>query len=140
MICEREAEIERFTPQEYWTITVRLLTPDGTPIEAKLTHADGLKLPAMGITNEEAAKQLAGRIQSAAWKVEAFDRKAGRRQPPPPFTTSTLQQEAARKLGWGASRTMQVAQQLYEGKDAGEGVERVEDRMVGLWGRAAVSG
>lgn len=119
MVCDREAEIEKFTPREFWSVTARLVTPDGSEFDARLTHADGGKIPATGIPDRAEAEALAARVAAGAWSVGAASRRPGRRAPPPPFTTSSLQQEAARRLGWGAGRTMSAAQQLYEGKDAG---------------------
>lgn len=120
MVSDREGEVEKFTPREYWSVTARLVTSDASAFDARLTHADGRKLPPMGISNGGEAAALAERISNvASWRVAAAARKPGKRQPAPPFTTSSMQQEAARRLGWGASKTMSVAQALYEGKDAG---------------------
>ena len=121
MVCEREAEIERFRSQEYWTISARLSAfPDGAPFEARLTHADGARLAPLAIGDAAAAAALAARVRGAeGWAIASATRRPGKRQPPAPFTTSSLQQEAARRLGWGAAKTMSVAQRLYEGESAG---------------------
>jgi DNA topoisomerase-1 len=115
LICEREAEIEVFRPQEYWTIDALMATVAGAPFTAHLTHLDGKKLGRLEIGNEEAAKRAVAAIQAGAFRVSSVEKKTVQRHPAPPFTTSTLQQEASRKLGFGASRTMQIAQKLYEG-------------------------
>jgi DNA topoisomerase-1 len=100
-----------------------MATVAGEPFNARLTHLDGEKLARLGITNEETAKRAVAAIQSSAFKVSTVEKKTVQRHPAPPFTTSTLQQEASRKLGFGASRTMQIAQKLYEGVSiAGETV------------------
>ena len=117
LICEREHEIEKFEPREYWTIESDL-EEKGDAFEAKLTHFEGNKLSQFDIGNEEHATRVRGAIEEASGgnlTVSTIERKKRRRHPAPPFTTSTLQQEASRKLGFGASRTMRVAQQLYEG-------------------------
>ena len=129
MICEREQEIEAFRAQEYWTL-------DGEgehskqAFPLKLIEYAGTKVEQFSFTNETIAREVERTIQAAAGstdngpgalKVIAIDRKQRRRNPAPPFTTSTLQQEAARKLGFNARRTMRLAQQLYEGIDIGEG-------------------
>jgi DNA topoisomerase I len=129
MICEREQEIEAFRAQEYWTL-------DGEgehskqAFPLKLIEYAGTKVEQFSFTNETIAREVERTIQAAAGstgsgpgalKVTAIDRKQRRRNPAPPFTTSTLQQEAARKLGFNARRTMRLAQQLYEGIDIGEG-------------------
>ena len=117
LICEREHEIEKFEPREYWTIESDL-EEKGDAFEAKLTHFEGTKLSQFDIGNEEHATRVRGAIEEASGgnlTVSTIERKKRRRHPAPPFTTSTLQQEASRKLGFGASRTMRVAQQLYEG-------------------------
>ena len=134
MICEREAEIEAFRAQEYWTL-------DGEgehsrqSFPLKLIEYGGAKVEQFSFTNEPMARevertnqtaagggfQYEGRGTPGALTVLAIDRKQRRRNPAPPFTTSTLQQEAARKLGFNARRTMRLAQQLYEGIDIGEG-------------------
>lgn len=102
MLCEREAEIEKFTPTEYWTIAANFTAPDGTEFTAKLTHADGQKIPAMGVGDAESAQALAERISGAgAWVVATATQKPGSRAPPPPYTTSSMQQDAARRLGCG---------------------------------------
>jgi DNA topoisomerase-1 len=118
LICERETEIERFKPQEYWTVDATFTAPDGTPFTARLTELDGRKLEKFDLATEADARRAADTIASGdPFAVLRVDKKRIRRNPLPPFTTSTLQQEASRKLGFGASRTMRLAQQLYEGVD-----------------------
>lgn len=127
LIVEREEEIEKFEPQEYWTIEADL-EADEKPFIAKLTHLKGEKLSQFSINNEELATDAERTINDAAQgklKVDKIDRKQRKRNPAPPFTTSTLQQEAARKLGFGAQRTMRTAQQLYEGIE-------IDGELVGL--------
>ncbi|HEV2549683.1 MAG TPA: type I DNA topoisomerase [Stellaceae bacterium] len=118
LICERESEIEAFRPQEYWTIEVEFATPGGERFTARLTHLDGKRLEKFDLADEASARAAAERIlKQQSYAVVAVEKKQIRRNPPPPFTTSTLQQEASRKLGFGASRTMRIAQRLYEGVD-----------------------
>jgi DNA topoisomerase-1 len=125
MICEREEEIQAFKAQEYWTLEGEG-AHDGQAFPLKLIEFRGQKVEQFSFTNETAAREaertvLAAAGSPGALKVLAIDRKQRRRNPAPPFTTSTLQQEAARKLGFNARRTMRLAQQLYEGQDIGEG-------------------
>ena len=115
LICEREAEIENFRVQEYWTVKGTFRTPTGDTAVAELTHLDGQKLEKFSLPDEAAAKRAVAAVEAASFRVAKVERKQARRHPPPPFLTSTLQQEAARKLYFGAKRTMQVAQRLYEG-------------------------
>ena len=139
MICEREAEIQAFVPREYWTLDAqgehtRQLFP------LRLIEYGGRKVEQFSFTNEGSAREVERTLRAAAGapaegplgpgdsgagqgrlRVLSIDRKQRRRNPAPPFTTSTLQQEAARKLGFSAQRTMRLAQQLYEGVDYGEG-------------------
>lgn len=117
LICEREAEIEKFRAQEYWTIAAKLHTPDGAPFFARLTHLSGNKLDKLDIPNEDAATTAATRIKNKNLRVTKLEKKQARRNPYPPFITSSLQMEASRKLGFGAATTMRLAQQLYEGID-----------------------
>lgn len=119
LICEREAEIEVFKAVEYWSIEVDFTTDDGATFTARLTHADGKKLDKLSISNEAEAKALADRIAAGLFKVAEIEKKQTKRNPYAPFTTSTLQQDASRRLGLGASQTMRLAQQLYEGVDIG---------------------
>lgn len=119
LICEREAEIEDFRSQEYWTIDAVFRGADGSTFTARLTHLDGKKLDKFAFPNEDAARAAAARLDPLAFKVGSVERKQVRRNPAPPFTTSTLQQEASRKLGFSASQTMRLAQRLYEGVDIG---------------------
>src|SRR5213082_2892912 len=126
MICEREEEIGAFVVQEYWTIEGEgAHSSQSFPL--KLLEYRGQKVEQFSFTNETAAREVERAIRAAAGpaggelRVLAIDRKQRRRNPAPPFTTSTLQQEAARKLGFNARRTMRLAQQLYEGQDIGEG-------------------
>jgi DNA topoisomerase I len=115
LICEREDEIEAFKSREYWTIEVEFETAQSERFTARLTHLDGKRLDKFDLDSEAKARDAAGRIARATgFAVAAVEKKQVRRHPGPPFTTSTLQQEASRKLGFGASRTMRVAQRLYE--------------------------
>jgi DNA topoisomerase-1 len=116
LICEREGEIEAFKAREYWTIEVDFQTEAGERFTARLSHLDGKKLDRFDLDSEAKARAAAAAILAAgSYTVASVERREVRRNPFPPFTTSTLQQEASRKLGFGASRTMQVAQRLYEG-------------------------
>src|SRR5947209_7789249 len=118
LVCEREAEVEAFRAREYWTIEVDFQTEAGDRFTARLSHLDGKKLDRFDLDGEAKARAAADRILAASgFNVASVEHREIRRNPFPPFTTSTLQQEASRKLGLGASRTMQVAQRLYEGID-----------------------
>lgn len=117
LICEREKEIQAFTPEEYWSITARLSGSNPPPFEAKLLKIQGKKAK---IANEDEATALTDRLKPAQYVVEKITRKEKRRKPVAPFTTSTLQQEAARKLRFSAKKTMTLAQKLYEGVEIGE--------------------
>ncbi|MBV8738052.1 MAG: type I DNA topoisomerase [Alphaproteobacteria bacterium] len=120
LICEREAEIEAFKPREYWTVEVTFTTERGQSFTARLTHLDGKRLDRFELDTEAKARVAAKAILRApGFGVAEIESRQLRRNPFPPFTTSTLQQEASRKLGLGASRTMQIAQRLYEGIDLG---------------------
>jgi DNA topoisomerase-1 len=121
MIVEREIEIENFKPREYWTLESDL-TREKQNFTARLTHLHGEKLKQFSITDEAGAGKAKAELLQAAngeLVVEAVEKKQRKRNPAAPFTTSTLQQEASRKIGFTASRTMRVAQQLYEGMDIG---------------------
>lgn len=123
MIVERELEIEAFKAQEYWTIEADTEI-EKTAFQAKLTHYQDEKLSQFSIDNTEQADKVVATLNKAAdgkLLVTHVEKKQRKRNPAAPFTTSTLQQEASRKLGFGAQRTMSVAQQLYEGVDTGEG-------------------
>ncbi|HTV45942.1 MAG TPA: type I DNA topoisomerase [Stellaceae bacterium] len=118
LVCEREAEIEAFKSREYWTVEVTFTTAAGQNFTARLTHLDGKRLERFDLDTEEKARAAAAAILAApSFAVVEIESRQVRRNPFPPFTTSTLQQEASRKLGFGASRTMQLAQRLYEGVD-----------------------
>jgi DNA topoisomerase I len=119
LICEREAEIERFRAQEYWTLEADFLTLRQAQMTAQLTRLDGAKLEKFDLPDHGAAEAAQAKVMAAKFSVGAVERKQARRHPYPPFTTSTLQQEASRKLYLSASRTMQLAQRLYEGIDIG---------------------
>jgi DNA topoisomerase-1 len=124
LICERESEIEAFKSREYWTIEVEFKTEAGQTFTARLTHLDGKRLERFDLDTEAKARAAADAIMRASgFTVAEIDSRQVRRNPFPPFTTSTLQQEASRKLGLSANRTMQIAQRLYEGIElAGETV------------------
>jgi DNA topoisomerase-1 len=119
LICDRESEIEAFRADEYWTVKAAFRTAADQPLIAQLTHLNGVKLDKLALGDEAAAAGAMRTIRDAAFAVAKVERKQARRHPAPPFTTSTLQQEASRKLNFGAKRTMQVAQRLYEGVDIG---------------------
>ena len=120
LICEREAEIEAFRAREYWTVEADFTTPAGAPFTARLTHLDGKRLEQFDLPNEAGAHARQGaRSRPGEFHVGSVEKKRVKRNPPAPFTTSTLQQEASRKLGFGAQQTMRLAQQLYEGVDIG---------------------
>ncbi|MCD1266194.1 DNA topoisomerase I [Shinella sumterensis] len=119
LVCDREAEIERFVSEEYWNLSAVLKTPRGDEFEARLVSAEGKRLTPKAIGNAEEANRLKALLDGASYRVESVEAKPTRRNPAPPFTTSTLQQAASSKLGFSASRTMQVAQKLYEGIDIG---------------------
>lgn len=119
LVCDREAEIEAFRTQEYWSIEALLATAAGDDVRARLSAIDGTVLKRLDIKDGATAHAIKDAIAGGAFKIESVETKPVRRHPAPPFTTSTLQQEASRKLGFSASQTMQVAQRLYEGVDLG---------------------
>jgi DNA topoisomerase-1 len=123
LIVEREEEIEKFVPQEYWRILAQCEVQT-TAFEARLTHYQNEKLQQFTVhegTQAEQIKQTILKTAKGILQVQAIEKKQRKRHPSPPFITSTLQQEAARKLGFTARKTMMVAQQLYEGIDIGTG-------------------
>ena len=115
MICERETEIEAFNPIEYWSVKVQFSKSSGQLFNANLTHLNGDRLDKLALKNEQDAEDAIAKIKISNFMVSKIEKKQSKRNPPPPFTTSTLQQEAARKLHFGAKKTMQTAQRLYEG-------------------------
>ncbi|HBR96198.1 MAG TPA: DNA topoisomerase I [Gammaproteobacteria bacterium] len=123
LIVEREEEIEKFVPQEYWSVAAQLEKTEHH-FAGRLTVLDGEKVKQFTINNAELANDAKTRLLAAAngsLKAVKVEKKQRKRNPSPPFTTSTLQQESVRKLGFSASRTMRIAQQLYEGIDVGDG-------------------
>ncbi|HOW61772.1 MAG TPA: DNA topoisomerase I [Candidatus Contendobacter sp.] len=137
MIVEREEEIERFQPREYWTLETDNAKA-GQPFSARLAEYGGEKLTPFSVANGEQARAMEATLRAAAdaqlaesgpvdetvigrLRIAKVERKQRKRNPAAPFTTSTLQQEASRKLGFSTQRTMRVAQQLYEGIDTGQG-------------------
>jgi len=119
LVSDREAEIERFVREDYWQIAATLQTPRNDSFEARLTEFEGRKLQKLDIKSAEQAEDIKSMLDGASYRVLSVEAKPTRRNPWPPFTTSTLQQAASSRLGFGASRTMQVAQKLYEGVDIG---------------------
>jgi DNA topoisomerase-1 len=113
LIVEREREIESFVSQEYWSVTAAL-EQDGTPFTARLVQWEGKKLDRLSIGNEGDALRAKADVEAGRFEVQSVETRPATRNPPPPFTTSTLQQEAARKLGFSADHTMRIAQGLYE--------------------------
>src|SRR5260370_5382178 len=125
LVCDRELEIEKFVPREYWSLVATLATPRSEQFEARLVGADGEKIQRLDIGSASEAEAFKQALESASFTVASVEAKPARRNPPPPFTTSTLQQEASRKLGFAPAHTMRVAQRLYEGVD-------IDGETVGL--------
>jgi len=119
LICEREGEIERFQREEYWSVLAHLLTQGGEGFSARLIAFEGKKLGRLDIKSASQAQDIRAMLEGASLTVDKIEAKPTKRSPGPPFTTSTLQQAASSRLGFSASRTMQVAQRLYEGVDVG---------------------
>ncbi|WNV10581.1 type I DNA topoisomerase [Tardiphaga sp. 709] len=119
LVCDREQEIEKFIPREYWSLVTTLATPRGESFEARLVGADGKKIQRLDIGTGAEAEDFKKAIEAANFTVSTVDAKPARRNPQAPFTTSTLQQEASRKLGFAPAHTMRIAQRLYEGIDIG---------------------
>ena len=119
LVCERESEIDAFAPRAYWTVGAEVAAGGGAAFGAALSRLDGAEIGEAGLAAERMASDAAARIGRARFRVASVTRDTLRRAPPPPFTTSTLQQEAARRLGFGIGETMDIAQRLYEGVDLG---------------------
>jgi DNA topoisomerase-1 len=118
LVVEREQEIEAFKPQEYWSIDTELTADSGT-FQARLIQLDGKKIEKLTLGTEAEAKAAVAAIDAQRFAVGSVEAKPVKRNPSPPFITSSLQQEASRKLGFNAKRTMQIAQGLYEGVEIG---------------------
>ena len=116
IVCEREKEIQNFIPEEYWTITALLNASQPPEIKAILTKIDGKKAK---VSNDEEAKKIKGELENSDFIIEKVEKKRIKRNPLPPFITSRLQQEASRRFGFTAKKTMMLAQRLYEGVDIG---------------------
>jgi DNA topoisomerase I len=125
LVCDRELEIEKFVPREYWSLVATLATPRGDEFDARLVGADGQRIQRLDIGTGAEAEAFKQALERAAFVVANVEAKPAKRNPPPPFTTSTLQQEASRKLGFAPAHTMRIAQRLYEGVD-------IEGETVGL--------
>ena len=121
LIVEREREIQAFKPQEYWTIEAELHPAKRAKEKffARLAKVNSETLDKFAIKNDAEAKSVVGNLEGARWNVASMEKRAVAKKPPAPFTTSTLQQEAFRRLGFGARQTMRFAQQLYEGVELG---------------------
>ncbi|MEM9840828.1 MAG: type I DNA topoisomerase [Pseudomonadota bacterium] len=113
LICERELEIEQFVAEEFWTVEAQV-SADSDPFTARLTHLDGEKLGKFSLTTEADGQRAKDLIEAATFSIGSVEAKPTKRNPAAPFTTSTMQQEASRKIGFTAKRTMQAAQRLYE--------------------------
>ncbi|MEO0712816.1 MAG: type I DNA topoisomerase [Pseudomonadota bacterium] len=114
IVCQRELEIETFVPQEYWQVQAKLRAPNGTDFDARLYALDGETLKKFTLGDKGSADAALEAVNAGGYTVANVEAKPVKRNPPPPFITSTLQQEASRKLGFSAKRTMQAAQKLYE--------------------------
>jgi DNA topoisomerase-1 len=121
LVVDREIEIEAFKAQEYWTVEADV-TAGSDPFLARLNKLDGKRLEKFSLSHADEAADAKRAVETGQFTVKSVEKKPARRNPPPPFTTSTLQQEASRKLGFNAQRTMQAAQKLYEGVDENGGL------------------
>jgi DNA topoisomerase-1 len=119
LVCDREAEIEAFRTDEYWTIEALLSTTKGEDVKSRIVSIDGTTLKKLDIKDEASAMAIKTALEGRDFTVTSIEKKAAKRNPYPPFTTSTLQMDASRKLGFSAKQTMQIAQRLYEGVDIG---------------------
>jgi DNA topoisomerase-1 len=119
LVCDRELDIEKFIPREYWSIIAKLKTPRGEDFEARLIGADGQKFQRLDVGTGAQANDIKQALEGATYTVASVEAKPARRNPPPPFTTSTMQQEASRKLGFAPAIAMRLAQRLYEGVEIG---------------------
>jgi DNA topoisomerase-1 len=119
LVCDREAEIEAFKTDEYWTIEALLSTAKGEDVKSRLVAIDKTTLKKLDIKDEASAMAIKTALDGRDFAVTSIEKKAAKRNPYPPFTTSTLQMDASRKLGYSAKQTMQIAQRLYEGVDIG---------------------
>lgn len=119
LVCDRELEIEKFVPREYWSLVAKLATPRDEVFEARLVGADGEKIQRLDIGSGTQAEDFKRALEAAEFTVTSVEAKPGKRHPYAPFTTSTLQQEASRKFGFAPAHTMRIAQRLYEGIDVG---------------------
>ncbi len=115
LICDRENEIEKFISQDYWKVKCLLANTAKDEFSAFLTYLGAKKIDKFHFANQEQVVEVVGQLKNKSYKVKEIEKKQQRRNPYPPFITSSLQQEASRKLGFGAKKTMQVAQKLYEG-------------------------
>ncbi len=119
LVCDREAEIEAFKTEEYWTIEALLSTAKSEDVKSRLVAIDGTSLKKLDIKDEATATAIRQALIGRDFRVASIEKKATKRNPYAPFTTSTLQMDASRKLGFSAKQTMQIAQRLYEGVDIG---------------------
>lgn len=115
LICDREQEIENFKSEEYWDIKLNLQNKGGAPFQATVFEISGIKLEKFSIVAQQKADEVKKQLEGKKYRIESITKKQVKRRSYPPFTTSSLQQEAARKLGFSASKTMMIAQKLYEG-------------------------
>jgi DNA topoisomerase-1 len=121
IIAEREREIRAFTPEEYWTVEARLESGQPPPFNARLVEVGGEKIDKqLKLDSRGRVDEILRGLDRGAWTVTKVERKERRKHPTPPFITSRLQQEASRKLGYQPSRTMRIAQRLYEGVELGD--------------------
>ena len=114
LVCEREDEIERFEPQEYWRVLAHMKTAGGEPFTANLASWQGKRVQRLDIKDGETANTIKTMLEAASFRIASVEAKPTKRNPGPPFTTSTLQQAASSRMGFPPARTMQVAQRLYE--------------------------